>query len=247
MQERHNNRPPMIVLIGAIAYFLAGSFTISTAMKTQSSGGISTIQITNWLTFVVSSILILAGFIYLISTLTFLRKLLTFIWERLLLRQPRFRNFLTTCKLLTSFGKRFLQLKPWFTVILIIFLFIVTLTQVLTIVIGYINIHPLLIVSATFLFMLLVSIVYTSRQIFRNLEQLLDMIFALSAIGIYMLFTEDFTSKQLKLFSVNLSIGQLELIIVLILISFLTIWAIAIFSKQRERQLPLFRRRDFRR
>lgn len=237
----------MIVLIGAIAYFLAGSFTISTAMKTQSSGGISTIQITNWLTFVVSSILILAGFIYLISTLTFLRKLLTFIWERLLLRQPRFRNFLTTCKLLTSFGKRFLQLKPWFTVILIIFLFIVTLTQVLTIVIGYINIHPLLIVSATFLFMLLVSIVYTSRQIFRNLEQLLDMIFALSAIGIYMLFTEDFTSKQLKLFSVNLSIGQLELIIVLILISFLTIWAIAIFSKQRERQLPLFRRRDFRR
>ena len=237
MQERHNNRPTVRVLIDAIAYFLAGSFTINTAMITQSSGGISTIQITNWLTFVVSSILILTGFIYLISALTFLGKPLTFIQERLLLRQPRFRNFPTTCKLFTSLQTRVLQLKPWFTAILIIFLLTVTFTQVLTIVIGYVNIHPLLIVSATFLFMLLLSVVYTSRQIFRNLQQLLTRIFALSGIAIFMLFTEDFTSKPLKL----------TLIIVLILIFFLAIWGIVVFSKQRERQLPLFGRRDFRR
>jgi hypothetical protein len=183
----------MTILIEAITYFLAGAFSVDTAIKIQSANSTSTLPIAPGLILAIGGILILAAFVYLLSVFP--------------------------CKLVTFISRKLLRFKPWITA----FLFIITLTQVATILLSNLGMLPLLIISSLFLIVLFAAIVYTSRQVFVNVGQLLTMIFTLGLEGIVILVTEDLSNSKVKL------------LFILILISVLALWTIGVSSWKRKR------------
>ena len=169
----------MTNIINAITFLLAGSFIADTSIDIQVSNGTSTLQISNWFTLVISGILILSAFCYLLSVFP--------------------------AKLFVSIGKKLSRFKLMATA----FLFVVTTTQIIVAIFNHLGIPAFLIIYGLFLILLIIAILSTSKQVFVKVESLLTMIFTLASVGIIILLTEDLTNSKLTLLTIFILIFAL--------------------------------------
>ncbi len=203
-------KKPFLRLIDSIAYFLAGSFAIDNAIVPES---LST-HVSNWPVLITGIILILVGFVYLLSTFGFLSAIIAY-FKRVL---PKFRS--------------------WVNALVFVFLFMITMTQVFAVVWNRINIQPfpswIFLLSALFFAGLLIGIIYMSRKMFSTSEGLFYSTISFSGIAFYIWRSQDFTDEKVTIFSINFSNGSLQLSFVLIVLSILVLVFALSFNSRRD-------------
>jgi len=157
MQQQRENNKPLFIFLEAIAYFLAGSFAIKTVLPLHLPDG--TLQFSNLFTSVVGGLLIITGFVRLLTILQF--------------------------KPLKNLEDKFQKCLPLISSTI---LFPVTVSEVVKVIFDFREIAFLFIITIIFLIFVLVAIGITSlKKVIQDIRLLILSSLAFNILAVIFL------------------------------------------------------------